>query len=128
MPETLQIDWKLLQEASGPYPPEAFAFVQQGLRATIERLRANDDAMPEDGRHVSGQELCHGLRNYAIDQYGMLAGVVLNHWNVRRTEDFGRIVFGMVEAKLLRKTDEDRFEDFQGVFDFREAFGELQHD
>jgi len=120
--ETGQIDWKKLRQSSGPYPPDAFAFVQQGLQHTIERLRQNDEEMPAEGRHVSGHELCYGLRDYAVRQYGDLARLVLHRWNIDRTEDFGRIVFGMVEAGLLRKTDDDSIEDFQGVFHFDEAF------
>ncbi|MEC9373373.1 MAG: Minf_1886 family protein [Planctomycetota bacterium] len=126
MGKTIEIDWSALRAASGPYPPEAFSFVQQGLRFTVDKLRAMDETMPTEGRHVSGQELCHGLRDFAVDQYGQLARLVLERWNVRRTEDFGKIVFGMVQAGLLRKTDEDRIEDFTGVFDFDEAFAEPQ--
>ena len=76
----------------------------------------------DESRHVSGRQLCLGLRDYAIRRYGLLAKTVLNHWGVTRTEDFGRIVFALVEAGLLRKTDDDTLEDFQGVFDFEEEF------
>ena len=62
------------------------------------------------------------MREYAIKRYGLLAPVVLEHWKVRRTDDFGRIVFAMIDSGMMSRTQEDSMEDFQGVFDFREAF------
>ncbi len=126
MEEQTTLNWKALREKAGPYPPEAFAFVQHGLRYTIEQVRKNDSSVPTEGRHVSGQELCLGLRDYALQQYGLLARTVLGRWCIGRTEDFGRIVFAMVEAGLMRKTDEDRMEDFRAVFDFDEAFDHVE--
>ncbi|MEL7089230.1 MAG: Minf_1886 family protein, partial [Planctomycetota bacterium] len=80
----------------------------------------NDD---QPSRHVTGRILCEGLRDFALQQYGLLAGTVLRRWRVTRCEDFGRIVFAMVEAGMMHKTDEDSLEDFEGLFSFREAFG-----
>lgn len=114
--------WDKLKGKAGRFPPEAFCFVQEGLRFTVDKLFENKDIETEAGRHVSGQELCLGLRDYAIQQYGLLARAVLASWGVTRTEDFGKLVFIMVEAELMKKTDEDSIEDFQGVFDFDEVF------
>lgn len=114
--------WSELRSA-GPYPPEAYAFVQEGLRDTCERLAVEGrDSEVGGSRHVTGQELCIGLRDYAVDCYGLMARTVLEHWGVRRTEDFGRMVFALIDAGLLRKTEEDTIEDFAGVFEFDEAF------
>lgn len=115
--------WELVKQHAGGYPREAFLFVQEGLRRTVERLAEARNEPEAAERHVSGQELCIGLRDHAIDQYGLLARAVLDHWCIRRTEDFGRIVFILVESGLMRKTDEDSIDDFAGVFDFDEAFG-----
>lgn len=117
--------WEAIRERAGPYPPEAFLFVQEGLHETSENLFDREGLMsgPEGNRHVTGQQLCLGLRDYALRQYGLLARTVLDHWNIRRTEDFGRIVFALVDAGLLRKTDQDSIEDFAGVYDFDEVFG-----
>jgi uncharacterized repeat protein (TIGR04138 family) len=71
---------------------------------------------------VTGPQLCLGLRDFAIQKYGMLARTVLERWGIRKTDDFGRIVFAMIEAGLMRKSDEDSESDFQGVFDFDEGF------
>jgi uncharacterized repeat protein (TIGR04138 family) len=108
---------------STKYPPDAFLFVQRGLDYTSRRIHGESapDAQPAT-RHVSGQQLCHGLRDYALAQYGMLARTVLRHWHVNQSEDFGAIVFAMIEAGLMHKTAEDSVEDFAGVYDFEEAF------
>lgn len=119
------IDWKEILEAAGPYPIEAFAFVRDGLTFTSGRVLAQAHAggMPEpSSSHVTGQQLCMGLREFAIQQYGMLAPAVLRHWNIRRTEDFGRIVYAMIDGGVLSRTAEDSIDDFAGVFDFSEAF------
>jgi uncharacterized repeat protein (TIGR04138 family) len=71
---------------------------------------------------VSGQQLCLGLRDFAVEQYGLLARAVLRSWGVTRCDDFGRIVFAMVEAGLMQKTQDDDLTDFEGVYDFAEAF------
>ncbi len=76
-------------------------------------------------RHVSGRDLCWGLRDFALERWGLLARVVLESWRVRSTEDFGRIVFGFIEFDLMRKQPEDALEDFKDVFNFPEAFDQL---
>ncbi|MCC6227891.1 MAG: hypothetical protein IT432_01545 [Phycisphaerales bacterium] len=119
------IDWKSMRAKVGPYPPEAYDFVQRGLAHTAQIVHGEKD--PGDNRHVSGQQLCLGLKDFAIKQYGLLARTVLNRWNIQRTDDFGRIVFGMIDQGLMRKTDEDTLEDFRGVYDFGEAFAEPEH-
>ena len=96
------------------YKPEAYTFVLAGLTFTVSRL-------PEP-RHLTGQELLEGLRLFGLDQFGPLTTQVFEHWGVRSTEDFGRIVFNLVEARLLRKTEEDSLEDFKGGYDFSSAF------
>lgn len=111
---------------AGPYPREAFQFVQQGLGHTVERIAEYGGLQSDEGSHVSGQQLCLGLRKLAISQYGLLAPTVLRHWNVLRTDDFGRIVFAMIEQGLMSKTADDTLEDFRGVYDFAEVFSREQ--
>lgn len=73
-------------------------------------------------RHVSGQQLCLGIRDLAMDRWGLMALVVLNHWHVNTTEDFGRMVFALVDSGHLQKQPEDNIDDFKKVFDFRTGF------
>ena len=105
------------------YPPGAFEFVQLGLEFTVSRLHGKLRPDQEAGsRHVSGQDLCQGLRDYALAQYGLLARTVLKRWQITRTEDFGQIVFAMVDAGLMHKNQDDSIRDFVDVYDFAEAF------
>ena len=73
-------------------------------------------------RHVSGQELCEAIRRFAIDQYGYMAKTVLNSWGLHTTSDFGEIVFNLIRIGRMRKTRQDRREDFDDVYDFETAF------
>jgi uncharacterized repeat protein (TIGR04138 family) len=105
----------------GAYPPEAYDFVQQGLSYTVQDIHGGKTKPPRS-RHVSGQQLCEGIRGYALNQYGMLAGTVLKLWNIHSTLDFGRIVFALIEAGQMQKTHEDTIDDFRNVYDFKTAF------
>jgi uncharacterized repeat protein (TIGR04138 family) len=73
-------------------------------------------------RHVTGQQLCAGIRDMAMDRWGLMAGIVLRHWHISVTEDFGRMVFALVESGHLQKRPEDALDDFKKVYDFRMAF------
>jgi uncharacterized repeat protein (TIGR04138 family) len=75
-------------------------------------------------RHVSGQELSWGLRDYALQRWGYMARAVLARWGVRCTMDFGRIVFAMVDNAFMQKQPGDSVDDFGDVFDFTQAFEE----
>ena len=105
------------------YPLEAFLFVQRGLDFTVRRIHGEPSGETDQvARHVTGQALCLGLRDYAIKQYGLLAKPVLTHWNIKDCSDFGHIVFALVDAALMHKTEEDSIQDFTDVYDFDEAF------
>ncbi|MFM8699316.1 MAG: Minf_1886 family protein, partial [Phycisphaerales bacterium] len=104
-----------------------YQFVQDGLRHTVRQVldqRASDPGLQSlgHGEHVTGQQLCVGLRDFAIERDGMLASAVLAAWGLHRTEAFGRMVFALIEAGAMSKTPHDTIEDFCGVYDFEEAF------
>lgn len=106
-----------LQEAVAKdprYKPEAYIFVHDALGHTWARL--------DERRHVTGRELLEGIKDLALKRYGRMAKAVLNSWGVKTTDDFGAIVFNLVGAGLLSKTEEDRVEDFHDVYDFDEVF------
>ena len=112
--------------AGTPYPPEAFVFIREGLHAAAVHVYGPEPEMANPAllgkRHVTGQQLCEGLRDVAIRRWGFLAKTVLNSWNIRETLDFGRIVYAMIDNELMQKTEGDSLEDFQDVFDFAQAF------
>lgn len=88
----------------------------------VEQMGGALDVMNRMNRHVSGRDLCNGLRDYALSRWGLLAPSVLRCWGVRETKDFGRMVFALVEKGVLQKQPEDRIEDFDGVYSFDRAF------
>ena len=101
---------------------EALRHAQQKLGMGTEYFTENPSEEDEPERHVTGQELCEAMRRYAHEQYGYLAKNVLNHWGINATSDFGEIVFNLIEIEQMRKTPQDRREDFDNVFDFDEGF------
>lgn len=105
----------------GVYPIEAYEFVQRGLAYTVGQIHSSNRAAGGP-RHVTGRQLCHGLRQYALEQWGMLARIVLRRWNITSTVDFGRIVFSLVEHRVMATTPDDSIDDFRGVYDFHSAF------
>lgn len=86
-------------------------------------IEAEADAEAE-GRHLSGQELCEALRQYALQQYGYMAASVLAQWGIKSTQDFGSIVYNLIDIGLMRKSSDDRQEHFSDVYDFQEVFVE----
>ena len=112
----------LIRKESPRYDKGAYFFVKQALDHTLKSIKKDSDG--RIGRHVSGQELLAGIREYALQQFGPMAFTVHERWSVRRCEDFGEIVFHVVDYKVLGKTDTDRREDFAGGYDFRTAFVE----
>jgi len=76
----------------------------------------------EKPRHISGRELLEGIKKLAEEEFGPMAKIVFEHWGIKNTEDFGHIVFNLVEAGIMSKTEEDSIEDFKDVFDFTKEF------
>ncbi len=76
----------------------------------------------ERGTHVTGRELLEGIRQLAIERYGVMIQDVFAEWGVVSTEDFGEIVFNLVDAGLLSKTAQDSKDDFKNVYSFAEVF------
>jgi uncharacterized repeat protein (TIGR04138 family) len=96
------------------YAYEAYEFVFEALDFTLRRRS-------EPTKHVTGQEIMESVRLLALEQFGYLARPVLKQWGIRRTNDFGEVVFNLIEADLLQKTADDRREDFSDLFDFHEV-------
>lgn len=108
---------------STPYPPEAYRFLENGLSFTAKRIHGESGGeQSQDSRHISGAQLSEGLREYALQEYGLFARFVLERWRITRTRDFGEMVYAMIEAEIMRKTDDDAITDFDGVYDFASAF------
>ncbi len=92
----------------------AYLFVLAALEYAQTRL-------PER-RHISGRELAEACRDLALQRFGVMARMVLEHWGVRSTADIGDIVFTLVDLGLLISQPTDTRDEFVGVFDFDQAF------
>lgn len=110
----------LIRAKDPRYSRDAYLFVREALDFTQKALLKDTRSRPH--YHVTPQELLSGIRDYALAQFGPMAVTVLDDWGIRRCEDFGEMVFQMVEIGILRKTDSDRPSDFAGAYDFDEAF------
>ncbi len=116
------------------FHPEAYKFVYDALdftvrnkysdaeEAPVEDSNTNDDSPPN--QHVTGQDLLQGLRLFALEEFGCMAATVFDAWGVRRSEDFGEIVFNLVEHGLMGRQESDCKDDFAGGFGGR-AFSEV---
>ncbi|MFN8582386.1 MAG: Minf_1886 family protein [Gemmatimonadaceae bacterium] len=96
------------------YHEHAYLFVLAALEYSQQRL--------SNRRHVDGRELSLACRDLALERFGVMGRLVLAHWGVTSTEDFGRLVFTLVEAGLLIRQQTDSQEDFVEVFSFDETF------
>jgi uncharacterized repeat protein (TIGR04138 family) len=118
------------------YKFEAYAFVFESLNYAQEKMGLGQEHSTEEEeappvtkskegrkveRHMTGQQLCEAIRQYALEQFGLMAKAVLNSWGVHNTGDIGNIVFNLIEIGQMRKTKQDTREDFDNVFDFDAA-------
>ena len=108
------------------YHRDAYRFVREALDHTQKVVakipRENGRHDKDEERHVSGSELLEGIRVHALGQFGPMTVTVLKEWGLHRCEDFGEIVFNMIEIKSFKKTDKDSRADFKPGYDFEEAF------
>ena len=111
------------------YAYEAYEFVFYALHHT-QKMLGKDPAAVAEGEavephhHVSGPELLRGIRDLALHEYGRMARTVFRLWGIDRTDDFGEIVFNLIEAGMMSKTSEDNRHDFHAVYDLDRALVE----
>ena len=106
-------------EKDGRIDRDAYYFLREALEDTVAKIRA--DEMPEH-QHVNGPELMAGFREFALEKFGPMAATVLETWRIRETDDVGKMVFDLIEEGAFGQSEEDRLEDFCGIYDFDEAF------
>ena len=92
----------------------AYLFVLSALEFCQSRLA--------ERRHIAGRELARACRDLALERYGVMARLVLEHWGLRTTQDIGDVVFTLVDLGLLISQPADSRLDFVDVFDFDQAF------
>ena len=111
---TLQEAFAHIEQRDGRYHERGYLFVLATLEYAQSRLPAR--------RHLSGGELAWACRDFALEQFGLLAPTVLRHWGITSTEDLGRIVFLLIDVGLLARASTDKLEDFKRVYDFAAVF------
>jgi len=101
---------------------EAYEFVCDAVTFTQDRLgrSGNESGDEEDDRHVCGGELVRGVCALAVQQFGLMAPVVFKRWGVRTTDDIGTLVFNLIKAEKLSKSDRDAPDDFRDLFDLHQ--------
>ncbi len=102
------------------YAAGAYVFVRMALDYTVKRVCAKDSGRIE--KQVSTSEFLEGIREFALETFGPMAMPLFEEWGIRSCEDIGQIVFNLIEAQALRKSADDKIEDFAGGYDFKEAF------
>lgn len=107
------------------YHNNAYHFLFAALHRTQKKLgRGVSNSGLDESAHISGPELLEGIREFALDQFGLMAKTVFATWGIHTTEDFGKMVFEMVERGEMRKTERDQLSDFCEVYDFAVALEE----
>ena len=105
------------------YHHDAYQFLFAALRHAQRKLdRMPHDDGDESAAHISGYELLEGVRDLAISHFGLLTPTVFVHWGIRTTDDFGRMVFELIDRGEMRSTEDDHLTDFFNVYDFDDAF------
>ena len=121
--ELLQRDTRFKLEAY-QFVREALDYAQGTLGMGVGDQPGGPGEEPPLEAHLTGQELCHAIRLYAVEQYGYMAKWVLASWGIHSTSDFGDIVYNLINISLMKKSPADRREDFDDVYDFQAAFVE----
>jgi uncharacterized repeat protein (TIGR04138 family) len=121
--QTLDFDQTVetIIEHDSRYAAESYYFLRDALDYTQRQIKKRQSGAHQP-QHVSGCQLLEGIRDHALTEFGPMTHTVLSEWGLSCCEDFGEIVFNMVEHKLLSKTEEDSREDFKSIFTFEEAF------
>lgn len=102
------------------YTREAYALVRDALDHAQRNLAARDKRRAIG--HLNGPEILEGFRDLVLTQFGPMARLVLETWGLRTTLDVGHIVFNLIEVQVFSKSDRDQLADFDGLFDFHDAF------
>ncbi len=108
----------LITETDQRYERDAYAFVRDALDVAM-KLRKRQVG---EGGHVNGQQISEAARHLALKQFGPMVPTVLEFWGITKTEDFGEIVWNLIEVGHFGKSAKDSRADFKAVYTFKEAF------
>ncbi len=123
--KTVHDTWKKLQrivDRDNRYSIQSYQFIFEALDYTASKLGKKYNSSRDEERHVTGQELSEGIKQYALQKFGFMARKVFEQWGIIKSGDFGEIVFSLVEGGLMGKTETDSLDDFENLYDFQEEF------
>ena len=103
-------------EKDDRYHIESYEFVMEALHFSQRKFKKE--------KHVTGPELLQGIKLLLLQKFGPLTRSVLKHWGINQTDDFGNIVFNLVQFRILSKNDQDHYDSFKNAYDFNEVFEE----
>lgn len=101
------------------YAPDAYHFLRDALDVTIKTMQQGRKSAVE---HVSGPELCEGVRTYALQQFGPMVPTIFEAWGLGTTRDIGEMVFNLIRTRAFSRSDSDKVEDFENIYSFADAF------
>jgi uncharacterized repeat protein (TIGR04138 family) len=114
MPKEIEEILQEIRDGDERYHVDAYDFILEALSYTQSKFRRT--------KHVSGKELLEGIKILLMEKFGPLTLLVLKHWGIQSTEDFGNLVFNLVRKRVLTKTEDDNIENFKNVYDFEMVF------
>ena len=110
---------KEIHEQDDRFGKGAYYFIREARDHTLKSMEKDRG---KNKGHVSGHELLEGIRDYALDRFGPMTLALMDHWNIKKCRDFGDIVFNLVDHGILGRTENDSLADFEGGYNFKEAF------
>jgi uncharacterized repeat protein (TIGR04138 family) len=107
------------------YAYESYEFVMHALEHThkmLGRKPPDETSDPDDPNcHVTVRQWLAGICDFARQEFGFMAPVVFRMWGIRATDDFGEIVFNLIDAGLMSRTADESRADFHALFDLDES-------
>lgn len=98
------------------YHPDAYEFVMEALGFAQRKFKQS--------KHVNGRQFLEGIKGLLLKRFGPLTIPVLDYWGIKKTDDFGNIVFNLEQHKVIARDEEDQYEAFKDVYDFHQVFNE----
>ena len=98
------------------YHTDAYEFVMEALNFAQKKFKKN--------KHVNGRQFLEGIKELLMRKFGPMTIPVLDYWGVKKTEDFGNIVYNLEKHKVIAKDEDDQYETFKDVYDFQKVFDE----
>jgi cell division protease FtsH len=95
------------------FPAEALQLVLHVVSSIDKYLDADD---VRDGNHIAAPQLAKAVLECAKQGYGRRGSRLLREWKLDQSENLGALVFGLVDAGLMRARPDDSLADFDGLY------------